>query len=245
MLDLRSVDHFGAIDADSDDLLRDCFQDHPAYESARENRAFLILGRKGSGKTAIYKRFITEKSHGTFSYGHSFDDYPWHHHDLQAQVGVPEELRYTHSWRYLILISLSKILLNQDQSQPWSEQALSSLTAVEDFVVDTYGSRDPDLRQLFSPDKELRFKASLKAPFLTVSAERLRIRELPKHVQEVNRVIQDHVLAALNPANSYYVCFDQLDLEFTTTHPAYTQRLIGLILAARQIFLAAREVGSV
>ncbi|MGK5520754.1 P-loop ATPase, Sll1717 family [Micromonospora sp. URMC 107] len=243
VLDLKLVDDFGAIDADADELLRDCFQDHEAYSRARENKSFLVLGRKGSGKTAIYKRFLTEKAYDRFAYGHSFDDYPWHHHDLQAQTGVPEERRYIHSWKYLILMSLSKIVLNQDQSQPWSEEAFEALVPLEDFVVDSYGSRDPDVRQLFSPDKELKFKSTLRLPVLHVTGERIRVRELPQHVQEVNRVIQDHILRALNPNHYYYVCFDQLDLGFTTTQPEYAQRLVGLILAARDLFVAAKSQG--
>ncbi len=242
-MDLLDADSFGAIDADADDLLRECFQDHPAYLKAVDFERFLVLGRKGSGKTAIFKRFITDRQSDMLAYGHSFDDYPWQHHDLQAQAGVPEERRYFHSWKYLVLVGLAKLLLNQDQSQPWSQEAYDSGAALEDFVVDSYGSRDPDLRQLFSPEKELRFKGALRVPFIELSGERLRVRELPVHVQEVNRAIQEHVLTALNPENRYYVCFDQLDLGFTTTQPEYAQRLIGLILAARDLFLAGREHG--
>lgn len=242
-MDLLSAPNFGAIDADADELLRGCFQDHPAYLEARDLERFLILGRKGSGKTAIFKRFITERQPLVFAYGHSFDDYPWQHHDLQAQTGVPEERRYVHSWKYLILIGLAKVLLNNDQSQPWDERAFASLAALEDFVVDSYGSRDPDLRQLFSPEKELRFKGALRFPFLEVTGERLRVRELPVHVQDVNRVVQEHIVAALNPINTYYVCFDQLDLGFTTEGEEYSQRLIGLILAARDLFIAGKDAG--
>lgn len=243
MLAITEVDNFGAIDADADELLRVCFQDHPAYLAAKNNKKFLILGRKGSGKTAIFKRFLTERSAHEFAYGHSFDDYPWQHHDLQAQTGVPEERRYFHSWKYLTLMGLAKILLNVDQSQPWSDDSFDSVQALEDFVVDSYGTRDPDVRQLFSPDKELRFKGTFKLPFVEVSGERVRIKDLPPHIQEVNRVIQEHILRALNPDNSYYICFDQLDLGFAKSDAPYSQRLIGLILAARDLFLSARERG--
>ncbi|MFE9335118.1 P-loop ATPase, Sll1717 family [Streptomyces sp. NPDC006925] len=243
MLRISEADNFGAIDADADELLRECFQSHPAYIAARDNKKFLILGRKGSGKTAIFKRFLTDRNPYEFAYGHSFDDYPWQHHDLQAQTGVPEERRYFHSWKYLTLMGLAKILLNVDQSQPWSDDSFDAVQALEDFVVDSYGSRDPDVRQLFSPSKELRFKGTLKIPYFEFSGERVRIKDLPPHIQEVNRVIQEHVLRALNPDHSYYICFDQLDLGFTKEDVAYSHRLIGLILAARDLFLAARNKG--
>jgi hypothetical protein len=239
---LADVETFGAIDADADELLRICFQDHPAYEDARAHKRFLIVGRKGSGKTAIYKRLITERVPTTFAYGYTFDDYPWQHHDLQAQTGVPEERRYLNSWKYLVLLTLAKVVLNEDQSQPWSEQALESLEALEDFVVDSYGTRNPDVAQLFAPPKRrLRFKGSLKAPFATLEAGSVEVRELPIHVQEVNRRIANHVFTTLNPEADYYICFDQLDLGFDTEQPIYSQRLISLLLAARELSAAAHE----
>lgn len=240
---VNEVESFGGIDADGDALLRACFATHESYVSAKEMTKFLVLGRKGAGKTAIYKQLILQSEPDVLSYGYSFDDYPWHHHDLQAEVGVPEERRYIHSWKYLILMGLSKILLNNDHSQPWSEPAYEAIGALENFVVDSYGSRDPDYSQLFSPKKELRFKGGVNFKIAQLQAERVAIEELPVHIQAVNRAIQEQVLAALNPANSYFICFDQLDLGFSTVDEKYNQRLTGLLIAARDLFVAAREAG--
>ncbi len=74
--ELKTVDSFGGIDADADELLDDSFQDHEAYVAAKEHRGFLIIGRKGSGKTAIFRKLITTRSHDVFSFGHTFSDYP-------------------------------------------------------------------------------------------------------------------------------------------------------------------------
>jgi hypothetical protein len=199
------------------------------------------LNRPGTGKTAIFKRLITERAPEHFAYGHTFDDYPWEHHDLQAQAGVPEERRYIHSWKYLVLVSLAKILLNQDQSQPWDESVVEPLEGLENFIVDSYGSRDPDLTRLFSPDRELRFKGTFKFGFGSVDAQKISVRDLPTHVQDVNTFVQRAVIASLNPEQDYYVCFDQLDLGFTADDPRYVQRLIGLLLAARELSRAAKE----
>lgn len=237
---LLEAKSFGGIDAEADELLKACFQDHPAFISVNARERFLVLGRKGSGKTSIFKRLIQERDPARFAFGYTFDDYPWHHHDLQAQVGVPEERRYIHSWKYLILLSLAKILLNSDSSQPWSDDSADALSALEDFVVDSYGSRDPDLTQLFSPKKELKLRGGISLKFLEISSERIAVEHLPAQIQEVNREMERAVFAAMNPECEYFVCFDQLDLGFTVTEQAYAQRLTGLLIAAKDLFVAGK-----
>lgn len=235
---LHTINNFGAVDADADELLRKCFQSHPAYHSVREMRSFLVLGRKGAGKTAIYRKLLTDgKSESVVALGHSFDDYPWNHHDLQAQHGVPDERRFLNSWKYLILMGLAKVVLNQDATQPWSDVSEDSLMKVEDFVVDTYGTSNPDFRQLFSPERKLKFKLGGEK----LGLETVDVKNLAANFREVNAFIQEHIFASLNPQLQYYVCFDQLDLGFSPDDSLYSERLVGLILAAKEIFLAARE----
>ena len=245
--DLRTISDFGGIDADADALLDACFEAHESYVDAKEHRRFLILGRKGAGKTAIFRKLIRSRADSVFSIGHTFDDYPWHFHDRQAMGGVPAEERFVHSWKYLILITLSKVLLNWDNSQPWSDEALDPLTKVERFVVDSYGSRDPDVTQVFAPNKTLKLKGGLGinvAGFsANLNAERLPVEHLPLVIQEVNKTLLGAICATMNPANDYYVCFDQLDLRFDPDDANYRDRLVGLLLAARDVNKEVRDAG--
>lgn len=206
-------------------------------------KKFLVLGRKGSGKTAIYRRLLGKDDSTVLAEGYSFEDYPWHHHDLQAEVGVPEERRYVHSWKYLILMNLAKILLNKDNSQPWCDSSFEPIQRLEAFVVDSYGSSDPDMATLFSPDQRIKVKGSIDFKLVKVEGERVSMQDLPVHIQAVNRAMQECIVRSLNPSLKYYICFDQLDLGFSIKDPTYSQRLVGLIIAAKDIFLAARESG--
>jgi len=244
---LDEVANFGAHDADSDALLYQCFDDHEAYQSILTLSKFLILGRKGAGKTAIFRKLLDTHKSNFLSYGHTFTDYPWEHHAKQKRTGVPEAEAYLHSWTYLILMSLAKILLNMDQSLPYKDSDMDRLVSVERFVIDSYGSRDPDLTEIFKPNKILKIKPHLSINLGAVAGgvniESLSIDNLPRFIPEVNKAVSEHLLEAANPEHRYHICFDQLDLDFDPHNTDYKQRLIGLILAARRLNTRAKEMG--
>src|SRR6266478_2663314 len=102
MRPLHEIEEFGAIDAESDELLAECFETHPVYDQVIETNRFLVLGRKGSGKTAVYRRVLSlqKEKDNFFSVGHKFADYPWDYHDRQIMTEAAEQERYLHSWRY-------------------------------------------------------------------------------------------------------------------------------------------------
>ena len=66
MRELSEVADFGSVEAMLIPLLDTCFEDHEAYLRAQDHSKFLILGRKGSGKTAIYRKLLGEKAHDRF-----------------------------------------------------------------------------------------------------------------------------------------------------------------------------------
>lgn len=245
MRPLLDVESFGGIDADEDKLLAECFQDHEAYRNAVSHARCLVIGRKGSGKTAIFKKIVQAHDPTVFSLGHTFTDYPWHYHHLQASIGVPEEQRYYQSWQYVILLTGAKILLNQDQSQPWNDDARDRIESLEKFVIDSYGSRDPAVTQVFTPGKRLRIRPHLKIAQAEagLDLERLPMSDLPRVFQELNQNMGDAIATCLNPKHNYYICFDELDRGFDPGDERYSQMLVGLILAARLINQRARAAG--
>src|SRR5262245_24648124 len=142
MKDLKDINDFGANSAEDDQLLAQCFQSHPAFQKvfSEKDRHFLILGRKGSGKTAIYKKItrLPDERDDVFSAGYTFKDYPWQYHNSMIMPSAAEQEKFLHSWRYFILLSLAKLVLNHDNSLPLPSSR-DSYNKVEQFVKDTYG----------------------------------------------------------------------------------------------------------
>lgn len=141
-----------------------------------------------------------------------------------------------------MLMGLSQLRLNADQSPPHNQEAADSIRALEAFIVDSYGDRDPDPSTLFSSEARLNVKATLNLPFFSATGEKIEGRKLPAHIAEVNRAIQHHLLSALNPVNKYYLCFDRLDRGYAASTDD-EGKLKGLILAAWDLFDAAKSRG--
>lgn len=207
MPNLNEIDSFGEISADEDFLLEQCFQDHKAFQDVMNLRKWLVVGRKGAGKTAIFKMILRNDAFDILSFGHTFRNYPWHHHDAQMHNGVPEHECFSHSWAYLILLTISKILLTRDHSQPCSEFALNALPTIENFLTDTYGSLDPEVSQVFVPTSRIKLKSSagidLGLASARVSADSISIAELPTLIQDINENMLAKVVGSLNEEISY------------------------------------------
>ncbi|MDR3705566.1 MAG: hypothetical protein P4L28_06650 [Paludibacteraceae bacterium] len=143
------------------------------------------------------------------------------------------------------MLSLSKILLNKDQSIPYDENSLEKLSKIESFIVDTYGTRDPDVTQIFTPSKKLKIKNNFQIDlgFIkdNITSEGVPMDYLPTIIQEVNLNLSECVITSLNPSNEYHILFDQLDLGFDPTNQEYYNRLIGLLLAAKELNRVAKD----
>jgi hypothetical protein len=57
---LTEVENFGGTDADN--ILLQAFEDHEAYLDVMALRRHVIIGKKGSGKTAIFEKIITTRA---------------------------------------------------------------------------------------------------------------------------------------------------------------------------------------
>jgi hypothetical protein len=96
-----------------------------------------------------------------------------------------------------------------------------ALAGIENFLLDSYGSRDPDVTQIFQPSKRQRFHPSLGIAYelieLKLNPTDIPVSDLPKIATEVNSNVLAKIILCLNPAYQYYVCSDELDRGFSRT----------------------------
>lgn len=96
--------NFGEVDAESDLRLADFFVDTGVLKRLAIGQRQFVIGRKGSGKTALFQQAQTSLK-PTRVIPMEFSDYAWEQHKAVKELGLPAEGTYTASWIFTFLIA--------------------------------------------------------------------------------------------------------------------------------------------
>ncbi len=111
-----------------------------------------VIGRKGSGKTALFKE---AKIHGVEIIRVDFDDYAWEVHKAIKQMGVPAENAYTASWIFTFLVAACRVWRKspkQNVREAANKIHLKIYGADEGGVLDMLLDRAKRMRKLELPN---------------------------------------------------------------------------------------------
>ena len=105
-MSIADVD-FGRLDAEAETNLKTYFVDTGVLQKFRDGAKHYVLGRKGSGKTALFKSATPEVLRRDVI-PIEFNDYPWETHKLIREGGLPSESAYVASWRFTFLAEICR-----------------------------------------------------------------------------------------------------------------------------------------
>lgn len=234
---LSNFDTFGDVAAE-DDAVLDYFLSTNAVERIEKREAFLVLGRKGTGKTAIV-RYFTEGNRKAISKSLNLRGYPWSVHASRIDYGASDIEAYVSSWRYLIAVEAAAMAIAIPEIAKLAESR-----PLRKFLIDNYGGTEPQLSDILRPSSLRLEKFSLQPSVMgnqigSVSLDRggssdhklgLELNALTRAILDVITVIAKKV--QLQPLTLH---FDELDQGLSEFDLARSKMLIGLILAAREI----------
>lgn len=137
------------VSAETDTELQSYFFKLPQIQQIVDSKKWLILGRKGAGKTAIYeylKQASADTLNGHNVVGLNFRDYPWPAHQLYKEVMSGELSAYQKSWRYVLFVkALSRLIeVKSEKNERLSEE----LKWARDYISKIYGNPNPSLTEV-------------------------------------------------------------------------------------------------
>ncbi|SHN93098.1 DNA recombination protein RmuC [Bathymodiolus heckerae thiotrophic gill symbiont] len=137
------------VSAETDEDLQNYFFKLPEIKEITNSRSWLVLGRKGMGKTAIYeylRQANTSDLDGYSTICINFSDYPWPAHQLYKESLAGELSAYQKSWRYLFFVKgLSKLIEIKERE---GEALNKELKWAKTYIEKIYGNPDPSLTEV-------------------------------------------------------------------------------------------------
>ncbi len=234
-VNLRDLDSFGPVAAEDDAILLNYFLSTETVRRVENGDAFLVIGRKGAGKTAIVRHF-TEGPERERSRALNLRSYPWNVHAARIDRGADAVDAYVASWRYLIAIELAAWALERSEGMFNDNQH-----PLREFLTENYGGPRPQLSNIIRPPR-LRVQGFKIAPKIlgnalgSVDLERCEAdQNLGMELEALSQSILESAIALMHECGlgEFYLHFDELDAGLEELDDTRTRMLVGLILAIR------------
>jgi hypothetical protein len=231
-LTLVDVD-LGGVDAESDRRLADYFVTTPYVRFALTGRRTLFLGRKGSGKSALFTQLprLAEAS-GREELTVALitpDQYAWAALKEYKEQGLLAEQAHTNAWKLTLAVELCGALLALDKD--WTPASETALATAGKFLSDNFGTISPGLVQtatsMVKGLKSFNFSAfGFGLGFNKETAEQALTPAIAEELLRLCRVaLEEHRLV---------IGLDRLDDSWDGTDEARSL-LVGLLKSAKEL----------
>jgi hypothetical protein len=237
------------VSAETDTELQEYFVLTPELEKIVNSKYWLLLGRKGTGKTAIYKyleKSSPEKINRNIVISLNFKDYPWPAHKLYKESIAGELSAYQKSWRFLFFVKLISRLVEIKEQR--SESLSKDLKWAQKYIEKIFGNPDPSIMEvLFS--KLARIK-KLAGPGFELDDSSINVGEVSfddvAENKELQNTLRSNAFTLLTyfesifkknvGENKFLIVLDQLDENWLSGEiEEYSKVLINLINVCRNV----------
>ncbi|HBP5764838.1 P-loop ATPase, Sll1717 family [Pseudomonas aeruginosa] len=238
-MDVLDIATFGEVAAEDDNAILDYFVETASVNQVVEGNKFLILGRKGAGKTALFRYFNEAPSSDSVSLALNLRGYPWSLHAKRADGDSASAEQYEASWRFLIATEFAQLVVSRMTStSKWTEQAKS---LIEFFTVN-YGGVNVKLDDVLRPRALRLSKASFEPTVLgcklgSIALERQNSAGFSKELNALTDLIFEAAFYIFKRErfNRVLLHFDELDQGMVEFDQQRQLLVIGLILACRKV----------
>lgn len=232
MVDFPNIRSIGKNAAEADAVL-DYFLTTDAVQKIASNDAFLILGRKGSGKTALVRHF-TKDPNNPFAVALNLRGYPWGLHAALGNSQGSEIEKYVASWRYLIAAQAASAVLSVKRTNEIDEE-----TKLRTFFRQNYGAPSVDVERVFALDRLKIDKAILDPKLAGNSIGSIEFKsvraDFGQQIEAVASEVARLVTAVMKYRGTAHIelHFDELDFGIEKFERQRELMIVGLVLAAQ------------
>lgn len=187
-----------------------------------------VIGRKGTGKTAISEYLRRISSYDVFSEKLSFKNFPFNElYDLKNE-GYTGPNKYITIWKYLIYSSICKLMTQNEK--------IDSLLRAK--LKEVYGNDPASLSRRVSKWVAKEFKVKLPGVELKLGGDVKRDFDEMTWIDKVS--LLEDVIIQFADSSRYYIIFDELDEDYRNIiDTAHRESYLALITS---LFKAVQDI---
>lgn len=243
----------GKVAAERDEELQNYFYDAGISKQIVDNpNIFLMLGRKGAGKTAVFLHLSRKPnifSNNDVVLSLSLTNYSWNAHGLLKRDEKADSLSYRDSWRFVILVEAIRGLssLYEESGEKAPSEIKDAAKVLEKLFskpvpswIEILGEKLYKLSTLKLPSGELSAESEISIDGGEISFEEVQKNPTLRHslshnMESLTEYLENKLIAGI--ANKrVFLLFDRLDEAWDATSIDICKHInIGLIQASDYI----------
>lgn len=201
LLLLKKLDNEWKLDAKEEDIKY--FYHTEETASVLSGEKYMIIGRKGEGKTAIATFIYKNIGAGAYADKLSFKNFPFNTIYNYSDNRYPNPSQYITFWKYLIYVSICKQMVRDNNIN----------SNIRDNLVKLFPTkrRAENLKNLIPKITVKEFGFQVLSTGLNIATSR------EKHELEwidIVDILENVILENVTSTSKYYVIFDELDEEY-------------------------------
>lgn len=188
-----------------------------------------VIGRKGSGKTAIAQNLITDFTYDRFSEKLTFKNFPFEELYKLKDEEYSEPNEYITIWKFVIYSQICKLMIKNENIPPEIRKKLESL-----YQNDVKNSLARTLKNWVSSN----FGIQILGNGVDIGIQKEISKNDKPWIEKVD-ILEDFLFENLD-SNKYIIVFDELDEDYKKVlEKKYNERYISLITS---LFKAVQDI---
>lgn len=227
---LQSIASNWKLEAKLEDTDKYFYHSSDAQTLIRDGKCY-VIGRKGSGKSAICEYLVKRDDYNMFTTKLNFKNFPFNElYHLENQRYTPPN-QYITLWKYLIYSNICKLMVSNESIDSSVRSELEKLYPKKDVKT---------LARTISKWTSAEFGATVLGTGGALKVSRENTTNQAPWIDKVN-ILEDIILEYCDNAN-YYIVFDELDEDYRTIRDTESSEQYVFLLTS--LFKAVQDIKS-
>lgn len=212
---------------------KDYFVEFPGFNNVLKGRKRFIVGRKGTGKTAILQKIRLQSNTDPtiFSVDVSLRDFPLNDFRSLGDRSLQDKSKYVAAWKFILLTELAGMILKDEsiEQTPYTD-------ALQDFMTRNFPNGilvTNTIERLRQNENKISLDVSILSGNIKDSKSEEEVAQI--HYNRAVKTLED-ILQGIESTSTYYELIDELDEGYNSDNSNLNSVILALLRASDEVY---------